>query len=453
MDKILRTSVIARGVGRRGPRKLYSTQVIPRHQEANAQTTKVKNGVMVGTVQCGNLHASVSLVVSAGSRFEDPSANLGVSHRLRTLPCTTGEENTAFESIQLISSLGASLEVSGTREHIAYNLRCGRKIWRDVMTEGLLPTLQNSQFHWWELGDLNKTMQSQVGQASANTTFRLVEAMHRASFHGGLANSVLSPAAMIGSHTSEMVRDFFDSRFNLGNVVVVGSGVNHRELCEVVESSLTLSPGTKSQPGKSRFISTEVREHEAGRPTCVGIGFAGVSLNDQDTMALAVLQHILGGNTSVKYESGIVKRLPKVASKNVDGPVTASAFSANYSDSGLLGIVLGSDGANIGKLVSSVNKEIASMAAGGISEAEINAGKQSLKGDMLMLSENSNVLVDDMAVQLSVLDTYVSPEEVAAKVDSVSPSEVLAVAKKVFGSKKSLVAFGDVTHCPYLSDL
>lgn len=451
MEKMFKTSTVLRRVGH-VPRKLYSVQVIPKHKNANAQTTKVRNGVTVGTVQAGNLHASVSLVVSAGSRFEDPSSNLGVSHCLRTVPCLTSDENTAFQSVQLLGSLGGSLDVSGTREHIAYNLSCGRKIWRDVLTESLLPNLLNSRYHWWEVNDLSKAMKSQVAQASANTTFRVVEALHRASFSGGLANSVLSPASMIGLHSTEMLQDYFDSRFNLSNVVIVGSGVNHDELCDVAESSLSLSTGTKSEPKKSSFVSSEVRIHEAGRPACVAMGLAGLSLNDQDAIALAVLQRIMGGNSRVKYQR-LANRLPKAASKTMNVPFTASAFSVNYSNSGLFGILLESDGANIGKLVSSVNQEIASMASGGISEDEINAGKQCLKADILMLSESSRAAVNDMAVQLSVLDAYTSPEEIVTKVDSITPSEVLRVAKTVLGSKKSLVALGDITHCPYLSDL
>lgn len=50
----------------------------------------------------------------------------------------------------------------------------------------------------------------------------------------------------------------------------------------------------KSAANESGFVSSEVRRFLPGDKVNMGLSFAGVSLKDQDVIAVAVLQHVLG---------------------------------------------------------------------------------------------------------------------------------------------------------------
>nr|XP_039251303.1 cytochrome b-c1 complex subunit 2, mitochondrial-like [Styela clava] len=434
--------------------KRFSSSQVAKQDSNDGQIskTKVKNGITVVTTDIPSLHANVMLLAKAGSRYENPSSNLGISHCLRAGALLSSDKDTAWHYTQLLGNFGGDFSVSGTREHVSYNLKCGRRVWRDLITEVVAPSVCRNSFFWWELDQISKSMKTQLAHANTDPAFNLIEAVHQASFRGGLGNSVISPEGMIGSHTTEMAQEFFNSNYNLANMVLAGNGVNHDELCDVAETAFELpSRGSTGKP--SEFISSEVRLHERGDAAHVGLSFCGSALNDQDAIAIAVVQNILDSSSNVKRQSGRTDRIGSAVGKKVDGVFATSAYNVNYSDAGLIGVYIKSDPASIGHAVSAVREELGAMAEGGISDKEVAAGKNSLKSGILMQAECSESVLSDVAVQTSLLGGAVSPQEISAKIDAVTTSQVARVAKKVFGGKKSLAAVGDITNCPYLADL
>lgn len=92
------------------------------------------------------------------------------------------------------------------QEHIIYKLRSGRKVWRDLVSEVIAPGLNGNNYLWWELQDISKAMKSQVAQARCDVMFGLMDAIHEASFRGGLANSILCKDELIGTHSTDTIK-------------------------------------------------------------------------------------------------------------------------------------------------------------------------------------------------------------------------------------------------------
>lgn len=70
-----------------------------------------------------------------------------------------------------------------------------------------------------------------------------------------------------------------------------------------------------------------------------------------------------------------------------------------------------------------------------------------------MKTENTDGLVEDAGVQVSILGDYTNQEEIVGKIEAISASQVNRVAKRVLGGPKSLAVLGNTIASPYLSDL
>lgn len=79
-----------------------------------------------------------------------------------------------------------------------------------------------------------------------------MEALHKAAFRGGLANSIFCPSYMVGKHSSENLHSFVNSNFAASRTAVVGLGVNHDYLQSEVGKLFDM--GNPSGPdGSSKF--------------------------------------------------------------------------------------------------------------------------------------------------------------------------------------------------------
>lgn len=87
-----------------------------------------------------------------------------------------------------------------------YTLQSGPKIWKEVFSNFVIPSIFGGRYLWWELDKLQDSMKYQIAQANSDVRYRLMEAVHRASLRGGLSNALLSSESSVGSHSSDMVK-------------------------------------------------------------------------------------------------------------------------------------------------------------------------------------------------------------------------------------------------------
>jgi ubiquinol-cytochrome c reductase core subunit 2 len=188
---------------------------------------------------------------------------------------------------------------------------------------------------------------------------------HNLAFRRGLGNSLFaSPHSPV---SAQDVRSYAQKAFAKSNIAVLGSGISSDALSKAVQSSFGGSSSSSSggsgglSAGSSTYYGGEQRVpldlHAGGpnaQPTMV-IAFGSTSAS---TSELKVLQHILGGETSVKWTPGTTP-LAHAADK-VPG-ASAKAFLLPYSDAALLGVVVT---APTSEAVAKVAKDVAQIIKG-----------------------------------------------------------------------------------------
>ncbi|CAG7817915.1 unnamed protein product [Allacma fusca] len=416
-----------------GSKASHNQYLIPAEE---LKSTTVKS-VRVSTLENNKPLAKIAVYYKAGSRYETDET-LGVVHSLRIASGLGTSGATRFGIARTIESNGGILTCTAGREHIAYTIEATRD--KIVNLQQILIDLASKQiFKPWEVKETLPRLTAE--RVTLAPEIRVLELLHKAAFRKGLGYSLYSPKNRVGKTSADDLDAFVKNNFVEASVV--GLGVAH-EFAELIAKRLKVTPsGREIQP--SKFYSHEIRKDLAGDLAYVAVATQGAGFgNPKEVVASALAQRALGvgarakrGNTAGKLSSAIS-----------DGS-TATGINLNYSDAGLLGVLVVGTSSTIG---GATKKAVDTLRTANLSDADVSRAKSLLRNDIAFALESDAELVDDIGLQSLFNGSVTSQDEIVKLIDSVSPADVNNLLKKG-GGKLSLAAIGNISKLPYLDEL
>jgi predicted Zn-dependent peptidase len=150
-----------------------------------------------------------------------------------------------------------------------------------------------------------------------------------------------------------------------------------------------------------------------------------------------VLNAILGGSSSsrlfqqVREERGLAYSV-------------GSSISA-YTDAGILEVYAGTGRDRAAEILAVAGAIMDDLRRGGITDEEVSFGKELIKGNTLLSLESTGYRMSFLAVNEMFLSRLEEPEEILARVDSVTPDQVRALAAETLRRDRfTLAAVGDL---------
>jgi len=420
-------------------------------QAQGYQVTNLENGVKVATIDGCNSVAKVGLFIDAGSRYENP-ANLGISHFLRSGAYSSTSDRTAFGITREVEHSGATLDATTTREHLILSADCLRDRTK-VIVDTLSSVVSGPVFFPWELEKIVAQMKLENAIANTQPQIAVLETLHKLAFRNTLGNSLYcSPH---GSLSRNEVLSYVEEMFVGNRLALIGVGVSHEELVEQASEALSgLSAGTPAAKEPAKYFGGERHVEMGGELAHAALVSEGASFQHSDFAALTVLQRLLGGTPYIKWGSNVAtSRLNLAVSEVTDGPFAVSSFNTSYSDSGLFGFYVISEGDMITPAMKSCVAVVKNVSKGNLAEAEIERAKCQTKAHMMMNAETQAALFEDLGVQVRCNAAYTSVEQGCAAVDKVTGDDIVKAAQKVFKGKPTLAVVGNTRNAPYLDQL
>lgn len=226
-----------------------------------------------------------------------------------------------------------------------------------------------------------------------------------------------------------------------------------------VSGSVPKSP-TSTYAGGHRFIHDP--SQELGH---LYIAFEGVGINDDDVYAMAVMQVLLGGGGSFSAGGpgkGMYSRLYTHILNHYTQIDHCASFHHIYNDSSLFGLFAsflpaasGLSGGNTpAQILPHLVHQLSLLVYSPVGEAELSRARNQLNSSLMMALESRAVEVEDLGRQVLVHGRKVPVDEMTAKINAVTPTDVKRVAARIFspdsGSKATVVCMGheDVGNWP-----
>jgi predicted Zn-dependent peptidase len=409
--------------------------------ESDLRRTVLANGLTVLSESMPGVRSvALGAWVRAASLHESAD-KMGVSHMLEHMVFKGTPTRSAKELALALETLGGSLDAYTAREHTAYQARVLDEHLpqaADVLADLIFrPMLRKA--------DLNlerKVVLEEINTVD-DTPDDLVFELHNAQLWGNhpYGYSILGTRETVGALDQNDLRALHSRAYHPDQIVFsAGGNVEHDALLEILERAgwadvprgglpTLKSPAPIVQaPGAVHFERDTTQTH-------IVIGSAAFAHSDPRRYAMSLIGTLFGGGMSSRLFQRIREELGLAYS--------VFSFQAFHEDSGVHGVYVGTTPETARAAVEAINEEMEKLAAEGLSEEDLTAGKSQLKGQItLSLESPSSRMYRAAGVELYA-EPYRTLDEVLALVDAIDVDTVADICKTYFSpEKQTLVSLG-----------
>ena len=380
---------------------------------------------------------SLGIWVGVGTRYEKPEMN-GVSHLLEHMAFKGTRRRTATAIAEEIEAVGGHINAYTTCENTAYYVRVLKEDVR-LGVDLIADILQNSTMEKDELERERTVILQEIHQANDTPDDVVFDNFQAAAYPDQpLGRQVLGDAGIVGSMDRETIIGYMNDHYNASTMVLAAAGrIDHDELASLANDMFSELPegeqATREAANYTGGQSVVERELEQAH---LLLGFKGVSYQDPDFYASAVLSTLFGGGMSSRLFQEIREKRGLVYS--------IYSFVSSYSDGGMFGIYAGTGENETAELIPLVCDEIKKM-TDNVGADELTRARAQIKASILMALESSSSRCEQLARQMMVFGRPMPTQEIVANIEAVDADAILHTARRIFDSSLTVTALGPVS--------
>jgi ubiquinol-cytochrome c reductase core subunit 2 len=408
--------------------------------------TTLGNGITVVTDDVLAATSTVTVSVASGSRNES-AGNAGVTGILNQMSFQGTVDRSALAIQRETERDGTALSSSANKETIQYSASFLSDNLESAVFN-LSDAVTGQKFDAWEVADAKADAKAVV----LNGADAVVDALHAGAFRNTLGRSEVTPLYKVAGISAETLGAFTEANFTGGNISVVGAGVNHSALVELVSDNFGVGAGSDAPGAAATYYGGAETRMEADTGDVVfGFGYAGAAASAPEAAATAVLASVLGAAGGLKWGSGNSANKLAAAVSAAAPSASVASFNQSYSDAGILGVVVTAPAAEAAAAVAAAASGIASVFAGDITPEDVAKAKNKLAVSLYDTSPAADAA--NVAAQLLSTKSPLSAADLAEAVSAVTVADVLAAAEAAKASTPTFAAYGDVVYAPYADEL
>jgi predicted Zn-dependent peptidase len=407
--------------------------------------TTLDNGIRIVSHEMPE-HRSVSLGiwVESGSRHEAEPQN-GISHFIEHLLFKGTERRSAAQIAEEMDAVGGVINAFTSKEHTCYYAKVldeNLPLAIDLLTDIFL----HSTFDAEEIERERSVILQEISQ-SEDTPDDYVHDLFSLDFFRThpIGRPICGRQETVSSFQREDFLKFFKSRYRPRRVIVSAAGnFRHDDLVNDIaarlgsvtdaldgEQALNLEGETVPTMGSGVFSHVKPLEQVH---LCLGV--AGIHQAHPKRYVAYVLNTLLGGGMSSRLFQEIREKRGKAYS--------VYSFSTSYKDIGYLGVYAGTSVDSTEEVVELILQELQKLAAGEITEGELQRTQGQLVGSMILGLESTDSWMSHVARNEIYFGKTVTTEEICQRIRAVSRDEVVDLADALFRSDgMTLTLLGD----------
>jgi predicted Zn-dependent peptidase len=249
-----------------------------------------------------------------------------------------------------------------------------------------------------------------------------------------LGRPVIGTADVISSVTKRVLSTYHRQMYAGGNVVIAAAGnIEHNKFLRMLQRAQSQQrppaggprvrrPLVKAPPPGFRFAKKDTEQYH------VCLGAPGIARSDRRRFAASILDAILGGSASSRLFQEIREKRGMAYS--------VYSFASQYTDTGLVGIYVGTRAENLGPCLDIAAEQLADIAAGNVRAEEIARAKENLKGRIMLSMESTGNRMSRLGKSLITDSELLSFDRIIAELEAVEADEVAELAGLLFTPEK-----------------
>jgi predicted Zn-dependent peptidase len=369
--------------------------------------------------------------IGAGSR-DETEAKAGISHFIEHLLFKGSSAYNAQQIAEIFDGLGGELNAATSREHTMVYARVP-----DAHVQTALNVITDMVFAplFADLDAEREVVLEEIAMYE-DTPQELVHDLFSEAVFGrhALGRPVIGTADVISSISRRVISTYHRQMYAGGNVVIAAAGnIEHNRLVRMLQRAQSQQrpqtggprvrrPLVKSPPPGFRFVKKDTEQYH------VCVGAPGIARSDRRRFAASILDSILGGSASSRLFQEIREKRGMAYS--------VYSFASQYTDTGLVGIYVGTREENLGPCVEIAAEQLADIAAGNLQPDEVSRAKENLKGRIMLSMESTSNRMSRLGKSLITDTELLSFERIIAEIEAVEPDEVSELAGLLFAPER-----------------
>ena len=404
-------------------------------------STKLPSGATILTEHMPGLRsATVGIWIKRGSRHETPDFN-GICHFIEHAVFKGTERRSVLDIAVESDRLGGNFDAYTSHEMTGFALKVvDRAVPQafDLLSDMLL----SPRFDQTELEREQKVIIEEMKMVEDSPEEFLGELFHAAYYPDhALGRPIEGTPETVSSFDSARTAAFHRAAYHPRNFVIAAAGnVSHAELVELAErafagqTAATRTPGQHSsqeEPGASSspprpaapILIQRKRELEQAH---LILATPWPSARDEDRYAASLLGSVIGGGTSsrlwqsVREERGLA--------------YSVGAAAHGFTDSGMFQIYAGTSPAQLDEVLDLALAELRRVVREPVSSEELQLAKDQAVASILLGLESTSARAGALARQEITHGRRISPDEIIARLEAVTPDSMQRVARARFTS-------------------
>lgn len=387
------------------------------------QKSVLDNGIRVVTEAIPSAHSvTLGFWVENGSRHEREPLN-GVSHFIEHMLFKGTERRNALAIAKEIDSVGGVLNGFTSREYSCYYAKVlARKL--PMAIDLLSDIVLNSIFEPEEIEKERRVILQEIHMLEDTPDDYIHDLFSQVFWQNHpLGYPVLGTRTTVGELNRETMIRFMGERYCGSKILICAAGdLDHQEIVDRISAAFS---GVKRGNLLPSFAETEYRrgisyDEKDLEQVHLCLGTRALPQDHPNRFESYLLNSILGGSMSsrlfqkIREEKGLAYSI--------------YSYLNCHSDSGALVIYSGTSPTDASQVVSIMLGELKRLKHEVVSEDELYAAKEQLKGNLLMSMESSDNRMTRIAKNEIYLGRHLSLKEVMTGINQVTQEEIRRLA-------------------------
>ncbi|SFE38088.1 M16 family metallopeptidase [Alteribacillus iranensis] len=390
------------------------------------QKTTLDNGLRIVTEHMPAVRSlSIGIWVGAGSRYET-AINNGISHFLEHMFFKGTDTRSPAEIAESFDRIGGQVNAFTSKEYTCFYAKVldqHAEIALDVLTDMFF----HSMFLEEELEKERGVIKEEIKMVDDTPDDIIHDILGEAGYGDHpLGRPILGTHETVDRLTSNDLRDYMENFYTAENVVVSLAGSVPSEVLDTIKEKFSRLPTKNNKPTiqKPDFHTGKLTRQKETEQAHLCLGFPGLPIGDSQTYALVLLNNVLGGSMSsrlfqeIREERGLAYSI--------------FSYHSSFQDDGMLTIYGGTGRDQLDQLFEQTIQCINALTKEGLTEKELENGKEQLKGNLVLSLESTNSRMSRNGKHELMLGYHRSIDEVMDEIEKVQMDDIMNVAQKVF---------------------
>ena len=378
---------------------------------------------------------SIGIFVNAGTEYE-AKREAGISHFIEHMVFKGTATRSAFDIANETDSIGAVLNAYTSKSHTCFyttSLDTHMEKCFDVLTDLYL----NPKFDPTDLENERKVVFEEINESEDQPDDVCLEILLSERFSGHpLGVPILGYKEELSALDNNDLRDYMSRRYTPSNTVVAFAGNIDEETCtalvnKYLESKLSKVASTKEHTPhetKASYVSRQMPISQAH----IAMAFPSFATGDERAYLVNLMSSVFASEMSSRLFQSIREKLGLC--------YTISGSSSAYEKNGTYIIYTATSPENTEKAISAIKKEIELLLKEGITEEELQKGKEQLKTSLVLGQESSSAMMRAFGRYACIVGELYDVDRILEIIDFATVESISEVCKYIFDFDKVTLA-------------